>query len=323
VNVREKILAELINNRDRYVSGEKLADRLGISRVAVRKHILALRQMGYQISSVRNRGYRLEAGQNLFVMSEFKDKLLTEFMGKQVLFYPCLKSTNEQAKLLLKEGELPEGTVIIAGQQREGKGRRGKYWESPSGGLWFSLVNRPKLALQEIVLLSLVYAVAVASALEKIAGIKIELKWPNDLFIKEKKIGGILLELRGELEAAEYLITGVGVNVNMDKKDFSPEIAMKISSLFNETGRQYSLGWVLAEILNSMERYYKRFIDEGMQGILPEFKSRCFHLGQEVQIELNGKIVKGKNIDLDNMGNLLIETDREVRVISTGDLQVL
>lgn len=321
--MREKILAELISNQDRYVSGEQLADQLGISRVAVRKHILVLKEMGYQISSVRNRGYRLEESHNLFIINEFKNNLLTEFMGKNLKFYPSLKSTNEQAKLLLKQEILPDGTVIIAGQQCEGKGRRGKYWESPSGGLWFSLINRPELSLQEIVLLSLVYAVAVSSALEEITGIKIELKWPNDIFIRGKKIGGILLELRGELEAAEYLVTGVGVNVNMEQKDFSPEISVKISSLFNETGQQYSLGFVLAKILNSMELYYKRFIQGGIQDILDEFKSRCFHLGQEVQIEVNGKIIKGINIDLDIMGNLLIKTAREVRVISTGDLQVL
>lgn len=318
--MRKKILNELCRRSGDFVSGKEMAEEMGISRVAVWKHIEVLKEEGYNIQGVSGRGYRIDNVENILLLDEVKKRLSTKFMGNDLRYYTEVDSTNNKSKQLLKKGEIEPGAVIAAMRQSEGKGRRGREWESPVGGLWFSLLTKPGLALQQTALLSLVFAVAVACALDKFLPFPTSIKWPNDVFVHDKKIAGILLELSGELEQADYLITGIGINVNIKNSELGKEIGKKASSLLEETGDCQRLDIILAEVLNTMEEYYYNFMDNGFEKILYEFKERCFHLGKDVKIQLPGKTVQGLNTDIDEQGNLLIRSENKVERLSTGDV---
>ncbi|MDD2619746.1 MAG: biotin--[acetyl-CoA-carboxylase] ligase [Syntrophomonadaceae bacterium] len=321
--MRRQILKELCMHQGQFVSGKQLAEHSGISRVAVWKHIEALKAEGYYIQGVSGRGYRIEDLPNILIPEIIEKNLSTRIIGRKLQLFIEVDSTNQVARNLLRDNRAGEGAVIIARQQTGGRGRRGRSWESPVGGLWFSLISRPGLALPETALLSLVFAVAVSRALEKFVVSPVQIKWPNDVFINRKKVAGILLEMSGELEQAEYLISGIGINVNQNMIGLGSNKLKMATSLQIESGQQQDLNSVLAEVLNRLEQYYLCFLDNGFPSILAEFKDRCWHLGQNIKVEANNRVWQGRNIDIDESGSLLIDTGQKIERLTTGDIAVL
>ncbi|HEX3011147.1 MAG TPA: biotin--[acetyl-CoA-carboxylase] ligase [Syntrophomonadaceae bacterium] len=185
--MRERIMKELYKYRDGFVSGSRLASLLGISRVAVWKHIEVLKDEGLEIESVSGKGYHLKNAYNLILPDEFSKQINTRFAGKALRYFSQVDSTNEMAKRIFKQEKPPQGTVVLAGKQTGGKGRRGRHFESPPGGLWFSIILQPELPLTQIALLSLVCAAAVCEALKAFSPEPPLIKWPNDILIKGKK----------------------------------------------------------------------------------------------------------------------------------------
>lgn len=320
--MRERILQELYKRRDEFVSGTELADLLGISRVAVWKHIEALKQ-GYEILAISGKGYKIKDCYNIIMPLKLKDELKTKCIGKDILYYQETASTNELARKLLAEGKINTGTVIIAGRQTAGKGRRGRSWNSPHGGVWMSLLLRPCLDLQATALLSLVFAVAVASALDKFLDSSVQIKWPNDIYVNQKKLAGILLELSGELDRADYLIAGIGINVNVESTDLPDPAEKAATSIMIEARSNFNLSVVLQEVLQSLDSYYDKYIHQGFDEILEEFKDRCFHLGKEISIQAGEKVIRGINSDIDINGSLWIDTGREKFKLNTGDVALI
>lgn len=321
--MREKVFSELCSAQEQFISGNQIADKLGISRVAVWKHITALKKMGYQIEAVRNKGYLLHNKEKFLSTGQVFEYLHTGFVGQNLIYYPATVSTNQTLKELLSKKKLTEGSVVVSQKQSQGRGRQGKEWESPDGGLWFSVFLKPHLAVQQTALLSLVMATALARALSELISIPLTIKWPNDVFCSGKKISGILLELRGEMEKIEYLICGIGINVNIAAEAFSADLIARATSFYIEKGTYFSLAQVLGTVLNYVEQYYQKFLAEGISDILDEFKLRCLHLGKPVSIEVAGDWIEGINTDIDMLGNLKIQTVNGIRSVSTGDLQVL
>lgn len=320
---RDKVLAELAEHQGEYISGQELASRLNISRVAVWKHIESLKEQGYNIRAVSGRGYQLEARGGLIRPAEIQDIKGDTLIGNQVFFIPRVDSTNEALKRLRLEQSLAEGTVLAAGTQEKGKGRMGRHWESPPGGLWFSVLLQPRVPLEHIALLSLVFAIAVARTLDRYLPAPTALKWPNDVYADKKKVVGILLETSGELDAPEYLIVGIGVNTNISNEDFPPEMRSFCTSLLEEGKNEVSNNELLAGLLGNLDAYYGRFMRDGFSAILPEFKEKCFHLGQQVELRQGNRKISGINIDINERGHLLVNNGSEVIEITTGDVNLV
>ena len=319
--MRQKILKELLQNRDSFISGSQLGERLGISRVAIWKHIEALKEEGYDINGVSGRGYQLEDS-GIIIPDEIMAGLPQQLIGSQIYYYPRLDSTNEALKRSIKDHP-SEGTVYVAGKQEEGKGRRGRKWESSSGGLWFSFLLRPTLSLPQTALLSLVFAVSLVKSLDVFSGSLCQIKWPNDVYCQGKKIAGILLEMSGEIDNADYLIVGIGINVNVRKNDFPAAIAASSTSLLEVNGREIDADEVLLTVLKDLDSYYQEYLKNGFSDIRLEFKSRCLHLGKVIETVRGQDIIRGINTDIDEMGNLMVQCQDDLLRISTGDVKVL
>lgn len=319
--MRVTILSKLYELQGGYISGTDLAEELGVSRVAVWKHIDALKQEGYDITGVSGKGYTLNNWQNIILPAEVKQKLVNSHFVKEVMFYPTLNSTNELAKELARNNT-EKGLVVVAGKQTAGKGRLGRRWESPPGGLWFSIILKPKLALHELSLLSLVFAVAVAKALDNFLPTPTSLKWPNDVFINEKKLAGILLEVSGQIDNIDHVIVGIGINVNILPENI-PIDKENVTSLLAETNRELVNSHILAVILSYIEDYYHLFLQTGFAKIRQEFKEKCFHLGKNISINQPKHTITGLNIDIDEQGSLVLEVGQDVVYITTGDVKII
>ena len=195
---RKKTVIDILRDNPGFVSGEAMSAKLGISRNAVHKHVKSLRARGYQILGVSRRGYRLEDEPCRLSMGRITDRTEKSAFGRSFRYYDEIESTNAEAKSLANSGA-PEGTVVIAEAQSAGRGRLGRRWTSPAGkGLLFSVLLRPQVPMNDAHLLTLVAAAAAADAVEAVAGTPVNIKWPNDLFLGDRKAGGILLEVSGQ-----------------------------------------------------------------------------------------------------------------------------
>jgi BirA family biotin operon repressor/biotin-[acetyl-CoA-carboxylase] ligase len=321
--LKQQILNQLRLSRGEFISGAKLANITGVSRVAIWKHMENLKQEGYNIISVKGKGYQLLQIENIIIPEIVAEYLQTKNMSRNLMALPQVDSTNNRLKTMLQEQSLPTGTVLIAAAQNSGKGRRGRSWVSPPGGLWFSVLLHPPLDLAKTALLSLVFAVACTRAIQQYTEAVCQIKWPNDLIIDGKKVGGILLELEGEIGAANYLIVGIGINVNLDLDSIPAEIRDYAISMKIAEHKDFELNRILATVLNQMETYYERFMMEGITDIMQEFCSLCYHLGQEVRVDMGSRILTGVNVGIDEQGSLLIDTGEQICKVSTGDVSVV
>jgi len=221
---KQQVLEELRKRKGEYVSGEELSRRLGLSRTAIWKHIKALRRDGYQISACTRRGYTLLCIPDRLYPEEVTAGLKTTWLGRPFYYYEEVGSTNQVAKDLAEQGA-PHGAAVLAEGQTSGRGRLGRGWLSPAGkGIWLSLVLRPRVAPWQLPQLSLLAAVGVASAIKEITGLEVGIKWPNDILSRGKKLCGILTEMRAEVEITQYVILGIGLNVNLDIEDFTRDL---------------------------------------------------------------------------------------------------
>ncbi len=321
--MRQRILQSLYNTPGTYISGHELALDLGISRTAVWKHIEALKAEGYDISGTSGRGYTLNQAENIIIPEQLQTALANISIVRDNQHFTSVDSTNNVARRLLEESKIEAGTLITSNYQTAGKGRRGRKWVDPPGVLTFSLVLKPDLPIQEIPLLSLVLAVAVSRALDTFLRQGSQIKWPNDVLAEGNKLVGILLELSGEIDRPDYVIAGIGVNVNTSRKEFPPEIQARATSLYEEEQHRFSQTVVLFEILQQIDHYYALFLSQGFGSIRAEFKQRCLHLGQKVSLDLGARVLTGVNTDIDEAGNLLIDTGEKLEKLSTGDVAVL
>lgn len=317
--MRDTILKELWQYKGEYISGNELAARLGISRVAVWKHIEALKEEGYDIKGISGKGYCLQNTDNIIISSEIAERLKNHLIGKQVISLAKVDSTNQVCKQMITNKQITEGAVIVASEQVNGKGRLGRKWDSPSGGLWFSLLLSPTVPVSELPLLSLVFSIAVSNGLSKFTHVPCQIKWPNDVYLEGKKIAGILLELSGELDGIENVVVGIGINVNI-KSNHLPEIA---TSIYEHSSQSFKLADVLVEVLQQIEKIYDEFLTNGFSPLLDRFKSACFHLGAEIQVQQGEKKVSGINTDIDEMGRLVIDTAEGIVKVSTGDVSII
>lgn len=255
------------------VSGELLAERLAISRVAVGKHVGALRELGYRIQAVPGVGYRLLSSPEACLPEEVAP-LLAAPLWVGCDGGPVVGSTNEEAKRLARAGA-PEGTVVVASTQERGRGRLGREWASPTGGAYVSFVLRPPLAPAEASALSLVVALGAGRALEAL-GVPIALKWPNDLQAGGRKLGGILLEMAAESDCVDWVVAGCGINVVRP--------AFEGAAWVREWVPNASPGAIAAAVLDGIAEAYGIVRESGFAAVLPEYERRLSLVGASVAV---------------------------------------
>ena len=318
--MKNKILEKLKQSED-FISGQEISKEFHITRAAIWKYINILREEGYNIESVPSKGYRLVALPDILSYEEIKEYLNTDFMGRNIHYFNSIDSTNSKAKEIALEEK--EGTVLIAEEQTEGKGRMGRSWVSPKGkGIWMSIILKPNVEPMKVPKLTLVGAAAVYKALENM-GIKAQIKWPNDVLIDGKKICGILTEMSGELNMVNYVIMGIGINVNLDEGDFPEELKDKATSLKISTGKEISRKELTANILNEFEKLYLKFKEEdNIEEVLKISRENSILLGEEVRIIRGNNIKIGKAIDINDNGELVVEVGDKVEKIISGEVSL-
>ena len=244
-------------------------------------------------------------------------------LGRKILFYETTDSTNTVALNLAETNT--EGLVILSDSQVKGRGRLGRLWISPGGvNIHMSVLLKPEIQPADATLITLMAAVACAIALRKITGIDIRIKWPNDLTVSDKKLGGILTELKIHQREIAFAIVGIGINVNVDTSVFPEDVRKMATSLKNETGKIYSREKIVAEVLNQMHKWYTALKRMERETILSEWRRLTSTLGREVMVVVGKETFKGFAESIDDEGMLLLRlTSGEVKRINSGDLRIL
>lgn len=318
---REKILRLFRARNSDYLSGEELSQELGISRTAVWKHIRALRALGYQIDAVTSKGYRLLSGPVELVADEIRSRLSTRVIGREILCHEQLASTN-LAAMELGEAGAAEGLVVIAEQQTAGKGRLGRRWESPAGvNLYLSILLRPAMPPWEVPRLTFLSAVAAARALQDVTGLKVEVKWPNDLLVNGKKIAGLLNEMSAESDAVHHVVLGLGLNINMTADQFPSELRYPATSVWLEKGALTSRLDVVVALLEHFDRLYDEFLRCGMEPVRQAWQELFAMLGKAVRVESGPASLEGVVAGIDEEGALLLQLpDGTIEKVLAGDV---
>ncbi len=315
-------ILEILRGEGSYLSGEELGRRLGISRAAVWKAIQRLRRQGYRIEAQLGRGYRLLSPPRGLNVHEIRRGLGCKLLGRKVHLAEEVASTNTWAfERALKGAE--EGEVFLAEAQSGGKGRMGRRWFSPPGvNLYLSVVLRPRIPPAKVPLLTLTAAVAAAEAVEEVTGLLPEIKWPNDLLLKGKKFGGILAEARAEADLVDFVILGIGINVNLSAEELPDEIAPMATSLKEGIGREVDRVVLLRELLKRLERWYLTLVRGGGEEVLKRWEELAAVRGREVEVKLMGERLRGVVMGVDEDGALLLHTPSGVKRVVAGDLKV-
>ena len=318
---RKRTVIDILRESPGFVSGEVISARLGISRNAVHKHVKSLRKRGYQILGISRRGYKLEAEPVKLVVPVITEMTQGSMFGRSFRYYDEIESTNVEAKELARAGA-PEGTVVIAECQSAGRGRLGRRWTSPAGkGLLFSVILRPTLPMSRAHMLTVVSAVAAARGIESQTDASVRIKWPNDLFIGDRKAGGILLEVAGEQDVVEWVIVGIGINVNTEYAELPVDLRRTAVSLKMATGEPVDRSELLARILLALETAYKEAQKHGFDRALSEFRQRDYLLKRSVSVQTRQGSVIGEATGIDNQGALLVQLPhRHVRRFHSGDV---
>lgn len=315
-------ILELLRRQEGFLSGEDIGKELSITRAAVWKGIKKLREEGYEIEAVTNRGYRLTNPETMYNKRELEQGLKTKTMGQSIYFYEETDTTNNRARELALEGA-PEGTLVVAEKQTAGRGRRGKVWESPLGtGIWMSLVLRPQIAPAEASVLTLLCGLATAEAIEAETGLSAGIKWPNDILINGKKAVGILTEMDCEMSEVHFVIPGIGINVNT--ASFPPEIAEIATSLYLECGKTVSRRRLVHKVLERLEEHYETFLRTGSFAVmLEDYRKHCITLGKEVHV-LGREPFFAEALDITPEGELLVRRadNGKEEVVFSGEVSI-
>ncbi|MCK8824891.1 biotin--[acetyl-CoA-carboxylase] ligase [Fuchsiella alkaliacetigena] len=317
---KQKVLQILYETEADYVSGEELSNKLDVSRTTIWKYIQSLREQGYLIDSSSRLGYSLVKAPDILSPEEIKKDLETEILGQEVIYYEKVESTNKIAIAEAKEGAV-EGAIVIAGEQTAGKGRLGRSFFCPPGGIWFSVILRPNLRPDFVAQLNFIGVIALAKTIDKLTDLKPGIKWPNDILVNGRKVSGILTELSAEVDQINYLVMGIGINLNIDLDQFPADLVNKASSVQRELGERVSKLEFFLSLITELELAYFKFQEQGFISIIEDWKEYNLTLGQEVQVDNGREVLVGKAVDIDSTGALLIKlADGRVKKVVAGDV---
>lgn len=321
--MKEKIL-KLLRESGTYVSGQKLCEELGVSRTAVWKKIKALQDEGYKITAVTNKGYLLEEEPDLMNRDAVGSLLHTAVLGRNLVYLDEIDSTNNYCKRMAEQGA-EHGLLVIADRQVAGRGRRGRSWETPSGtSIAMSILLKPRIAPERASMLTIVAAMAIADAVKEVAALPVGIKWPNDIVVNKKKLCGILTEMSVELSAINYVVVGMGINVN--NTSFPEEIAETATSLYLEKAERISRSRMIAAAMDAFEHYYELFINtQDLSGFRTAYEAYLVNRDARVRVIAGDGTVEdeGMALGIDDMGRLRIRLDDgSVKAVMAGEVSV-
>ncbi|OLR64777.1 biotin--[acetyl-CoA-carboxylase] ligase [Peptoniphilus porci] len=320
MKTKDIVLRELEKNRANYISGQELAEKLNISRTAIWKAINSLKESGFQIEAQTKLGYKLLETDDKLSEEGIRKGLREELKDIDIIVFDEIDSTNTEAKRRLYSSEVKDFTVIVSDMQRGGRGRTGKTFKSPKGsGVYFSIILHPKefFDFSFFDLITVKAAVSVLQGIKESTGKEPQIKWVNDLFLKGKKICGILSELDADFESrsVKSVIVGIGINVNKPEDDSFKELKDIAGYIETDTIRNE----ILSSILNAFyENNYRKKDHE----IIDYYKKHSLVIGRELSFELNGKKYSAKGIDINEKGNLIVDTGEEKITISSGEVSI-
>lgn len=323
MTTKEKVLAYLEANRGKFASGEKIAESIGMSRNAVWKAIKQLEQEGLQIEAKTRKGYCLAAEDDTLTVQGICSYLKETKDWVRVTCFDSIGSTNQYAKELALEGAA-SGTVIVANQQTVGKGRYGKTFESPQGtGIYLSVIlKQDRLHFSTPTLITMYTAVVIAETFEQLTGKKLDIKWVNDLFFKDKKVGGILTEAVTDFESGqiEWVVVGFGLNLTATTQDFSEEVAQVATSIFENEVMPLHRNELIANILEAFLTGLET-VDE--TELLSAYRNRLLGLNQEVTITSRTDSYQATVLGIDSTGQLHVRLqDGSESFLNTGEVHL-
>jgi BirA family biotin operon repressor/biotin-[acetyl-CoA-carboxylase] ligase len=327
--MKYEILNELRISSPAFVSGEALGRSLGVSRTAVWKYVKELKEENYEIEASSRKGYKLVSLPDSPNSYEIGYNLGTSTIGIKNFYFNSLDSTNSFARKLASEG-CEDGTVVAAGSQTQGRGRLGRSWESPPDkGIYLTIILRPTISPEEILIITIAASAAAAFAIEKSSGVSAGIKWPNDIILHGKKVCGILTEMNSETDRVNYVICGIGINFSQRTEDFSEDLRDKAVSVMSaaETAGSDCHGIKRLDLIRSVLREFDRvytLIASGNSGeILRAWKTRSVTLGRDVSILYKDRKMTGRAIDITEDGRLVVcGDDGATREIMSGEVSV-
>ena len=311
----------ILKDTDGYVSGQELCERFGVSRTAVWKAMNQLKKEGYEIESVQNKGYHLVKTPDILSKNELVSIRKTKWVGTEICYFDVTDSTNTQDKSL-GEGDAPNGTLVVAGKQESGRGRRGRSFESPAGtGIFMTLLLRPEIEPQNASMLTLVSALAVAKGIEHMVDLPVQIKWPNDIVINGKKVCGILTEMSAQMDYVNYIVIGIGINVG--NEEFPEEIKDVATSIYLESGKHVNRAMLIEKIWEEFEDYYELYEKtQDLSSLVKEYDSYLVNRGQKVRVLDSKEPYEGKAMGITDRGELIVDTWEARRLVSAGEVSV-
>ena len=316
-----KILSFLKAHESEFLSGQDMSDILIISRVAVWKDIKKIRLLGYKIESKQNLGYRLIDSSELLLPWEITQNLNTKFLGKRVYYFDSTDSTQNFA-MEIASNDKENGTVVISKKQTGGRGRMKRKWKSPTGGIWMSIIIHPKFDVSYTTLVPIATSLALCMAIEKILKIKPELKWPNDVTLKGKKVAGVLVDTSIISNEIENMVLGIGINFKIKPHELASTIKKTpnfygVATLVKKNERALPL---VHQFLYELENVFQLINSRRIRKIKNEWTKRSSTIGRNVSIITSEGNVNGKAVKIDSDGALIISKGKKAERILVGDI---
>lgn len=320
--VKDKVLQRLFEANGEPMSGQAIADEFGLSRTAIWKYMKEFEEEGYEIGSVRKKGYYLISIPDLVTAGLINKHLKTERYGKKIAYYETCDSTQPIAHDLAQNGA-EDGMIVVSEEQVMGSGRMARSWTSKAyKGIWMSVITKPQLTPQQAPQMTLVAAVAIVRAIEEVTELVPQIKWPNDLLLNGKKMTGILTELQADPDLVKSIILGIGINVNQDETEFPAELASIATSLKIEKGESVPRAKLIAAVLKYLERYVDLYVASGFAPIKLLWESYSNTIGKQVRAVMVQETVEGTAIGITEEGMLELQlADGSIRGIYSGDIE--
>ena len=319
MSTKNDVLSVLERDRERYISGQELAETLKVSRTAVWKAVKGLEEDGHKILAINNKGYKLDAGSDLLSEEGVRVNLPDKYQNCPITVLSVIDSTNNQAKKLVMD-KATHGTIVLAEEQTAGRGRYGKSFLSPRGiGLYMSLVLKPSIGVSDPQMITVATAVAVCWAIEKLTDKKPQIKWVNDIYLDGKKICGILSEAVTDFESRsiESIVVGVGVDCTTDEAIIPEELRGIIGSLgIKEISRNRLAAEIAAGVLDCFKKL-------GDREIIDEYRKRSLMYGREIRYNLGNEWHNASVTGISDDGGLLVRLDSgEETILNSGEVNI-
>ena len=321
-----KVLKFLKSHKSEYLSGQDLSQVLKISRVAVWKHVKKIKTLGYKIDSKQNLGYRLTENTDVPLPWEIINNVKTKVIGKRVYFFDVIDSTQNYA-LKIASNQKENGSVVIAQRQTSGRGRHGRKWSSPVGGIWLSIILHPKFDISYTTLFPIASSLALALTIENTLKIKPQLKWPNDVTINGKKVAGMLVDITVQSNKIESLILGVGINFKIDEKKVNKSLKNTSNfygaiSLIKKNETKNSIAFIQS-FLFELEQIFEQLNQGSIKSIIKRWSNRSSTIGRNISISTSDKKIIGKAVKIDSDGALVIVQGKKTERVLVGDVNYI